>query len=46
MILVFWLSQFGKEFESLLAEIKHIDPYFFPLTEQKTKLSELMNKYF
>ncbi len=41
-----WLSEATPETPDLLKKIQHIDPYFLSLTEQRQKLSEIMEEYF
>ena len=42
----FWLAEEGPMYKDLLKQIKHIDPFFLSLTEQRQKLTEIMSTHF
>ena len=41
-----WLSQFGSKYEKLAEQTTKLDPYFFTLSEIRTKVSQIFKDYF
>lgn len=42
----FWLAEEEPIYSPLLSQIQHIDPFFLTLTEQRQKLTEIMDAHF
>jgi hypothetical protein len=41
-----WLKDFGKEFESLIAKMKAVDPYFYSLSDLRKKITAILAEHF